>query len=406
MPPLTAKAVEAAKPRRTAYKLADSDGLHLLVMPTGSRLWRLRYRQPGQARIDEDGTNRGRRESMVSLGKYPEVSLARAREKALAHRTQLADGITPPAAKRAAQAAQDNTFKSMAEEWLSVQRFAPKTRAKAEWTFQDLLYPFIGSRPVGELTAPEILDTLRRLEKRGKHETAHRTKSFVSRVMRYAIATGRADSDPARDLRDALKPIEVEHHASVKDPARVGELLRAIEGYHGRGQPSVEAALRLLPLVFVRPGELRAAEWSEFKLDGDAAEWRIPAGRMKMRQPHIVPLSSQAVAVLRDLHAFTGRGRYVFPGLRGDRPISDNTLNASLRRLGFTSDDMTAHGFRSMASTLLHEKGYAPDWIERQLAHKEPNAVREAYNAAQHLTERRRMMQEWADYLDTLKSAK
>jgi integrase len=221
--------------------------------------------------------------------------------------------------------------------------------------------------------------------------------------MRYAVASGLIESNPARDLRDALKQVDTRHHASVKDPARVGALLRAIDGYEG--QPATAAALRLAPLVFVRPGELRGAQWSEFTLDGKEPEWRIPAERMKMRLPHIVPLSTQAVAILRELHPLTGRDKYVFPSLRSrERQLSDNTLNAALRRLGFAKDEMTAHGFRSMASTLLNEKNFNSDHIERQLAHIESNKVREAYNAAEYLPQRRKMMQRWANILDGLKA--
>jgi integrase len=383
--------LRGAKPRTAAYKLRDGGGLHLLVTPQGSRLWRLRY-------------GHGATESMVSLGPYPEVTLARAREKAVALRGGLLDGVTPAAAKRDDRKAQANTFEAVAREWFGKQRYAPATRDKIEW-LMGLIFPHVGNRPVATLEPPDILEVLRRIEARGKHETAHRARALVGKVMRYAIATSRATRDPAADLRDALAPVEVTNHASIKDPARVGELLRAIDGYRGRGLPVTEAALRLAPLVFVRPGELRGAAWSEFTLDGDSPEWRIPAERMKMGELHIVPLSTQAVEILREIHKHTGKGRYVFPSMRtGTRPISENTVNAALRRLGYASDAMTGHGFRSTASTLLNEQGWHPDLIELQLAHAERDKVRGAYNKAQRLAERRKMLQAWADYLDGLKA--
>jgi integrase len=251
------------------------------------------------------------------------------------------------------------------------------------------------------LTAPELLGVFRRLERRGKHETAHRAKQRVGQVVRYAIASGRAERDPTADLRGALAPVTVTNRAAITDPREVAQLLRALHGY--RGHPVVEAALNLAPLVFVRPGELRAAEWAE--IDLDAAEWRIAAHRMKMRQQHLVPLADQAVAILRDIWPLTGRGRYVFPSPRtAERPLSDNAITAALRRIGYTGEQMSWHGFRAMASTLLNELGFPPDIIELQLAHQERNEVRAAYNRAQRLDERRKMMQAWADYLDGLRT--
>jgi integrase len=390
--------VKAAKPQEKAYKLSDGEGLYLLVTTAGKRLWRLRYTHGGK-------------ENMVSVGRYPATSLEKARKNADGYRAQLADNITPAAVKRTERRAQVSTFKAVAMDWLAKQPLAAITRAKAEWIF-GMLYPFIGNIAVAKLEPPEILEALERIERRGKIETAHRAKQRVSQVMRYAVAKGLAKSDPARDLRGALKPLEVTHHASVKDPDKIGALLRAIDGYEG--QPTTHAALKLAPLLFVRPGELRAAEWSEFDLDAKEPEWRIPGPRMKMGLEHIVPLSKQAVAILRELHPLTGpnadfpqasRGKYVFPSVRSAaRPLSDNTLNAALRRLGYTSEEMTAHGFRSMASTQLNEQGFNSDHIERQLAHVEGNNVRKAYNAAEYLPQRRRMMQRWAAYLDGLKA--
>jgi len=385
---LTEPRIRNAKPQEKPYKLPDGEGLCLLITPAGGRLWRLRYRYRG-------------RESMVGLGQYPEVSLKMARGRARDTRRLLAEGGDPAAVKRAERGAQADTFEAIAREWLDKQHFEAATFEKAEWTFRDLLFPFIGSKPVRDLTAPDILDVLRRIEARGKHETAHRTRQRVSQVMRYAIASGRAKSDPTRDLRGALTPVEKRNHPAITDPARVGELMRAIDGYIG--DPATVAALKLAPLLFVRPGELRGAEWREFDLE--AAEWRIPAERMKMREQHLVPLSRQATEIVRELQPHTGHGRYLFPSLRTrERTISENTLGAALRRLGYSKDEMTAHGFRSTASTLLNEQGFSPDVIELQLAHAERDEVRGAYNKAKKLPERRKMMQAWSDYLDSLKA--
>jgi len=266
-----------------------------------------------------------------------------------------------------------------------------------------LVFPYIGSRPIAKLGPLDVLKVLRRIEERGIHETAHRTRQRCAQVFRYAVQTGRAERDVTADLRGALAPVVSEHHATITEPARIGELLRAIDGYNG--QAVTAYALKLSPLVFVRPGELRHAEWTEFDLDGHEPLWRIPGEKMKMGEQHIVPLAKQALLLLRELKGLTGRGRYVFPSLRsGSRPMSDNTVNAALRRLGYTSDEMTGHGFRSLASTCLNEQGYHPDLIELQLAHAERNQVRAAYNKAQRLPERRKMMEAWADYLDGLRA--
>ena len=359
-----------------------------LVTPAGSRLWRFRYRYAGK-------------ESMLGLGAFPDVSLKAAREERDAMRKHVAAKQNPAAVRRAEKAARADTFKAVAEEWLGKCRFEPATRERAHWMFREPIFPSLGSMPVRELTAPTLLEVLRKLQARGKNETAHRTKQRISQVIRYAIATGRHESDPTRDLRGALTAIEVTSRAAITEPSRLGELMRAIEGY--RGDPATCAALKLAPLVFVRPGELRGAEWREFDLD--AAEWRIPGSRMKMGEPHIVPLSTEAVAILRALHPHTGNGRLLFPSLRSrERSISENTVNAALRRMGFAQDEMTGHGFRAMASTLLNEQGFPPDVIELQLAHQERNKVRAAHNRAQRLEERRQMMQAWADYLEALKA--
>jgi integrase len=280
-------------------------------------------------------------------------------------------------------------------------KFALATFEKAEWTLKDLVNPCIGKRPIAEITAPELLTVFRRLEARGKHETAHRTRQRCGQVFHYAIATGRATRDPTADLRGALAPIVAKNHAAVTDPTEIGKLLVAIEGY--RGAPATEAALKLAPLLFVRPGELSKAEWAEFDLQ--AAEWRIPSHRMKMREHHVVPLASQSIEILRALHPMTGRGRYVFSCLRGgDCPMSENGITAALRHMGYTGEQMTWHGFRTIASTCLNEQGINPDLIELQLAHTERNDVRAAYNRAQRLGDRRKMMQQWADHLDQLRA--
>ena len=384
---LTEARLRSAKPKSRPYKLRDGGGLYLLVTPTGAKQWRFRYTLGG-------------RESMVSVGTYPATSLKAARAKRGSLRSALESGRDPAAERRAERDSRSNTFETIAREWLAKQPFAPKTMKKAVWTFEDLLFPYIGARPISALTAPELLGVFRRLERRGKHETAHRAKQRVGQVIRCAIATGRAERDPTADLRGALAPVTVTNRAAITDPREVAQLLRALHGY--RGHPVVEAALKLAPLVFVRPGELRAAEWAE--IDLGAAEWRIPAHRMKMRQHHLVPLADQAAAILRDIRPLTGRGRYVFPSPRStDRPLSDNAITAALRRMGYTGDQMSWHGFRAMASTLLNETGYPPDVIELQLAHQERNEVRAAYNRAQRLEERRQMMQSWADYLDELR---
>jgi len=382
--------VRGAKPSDRQYKLYDGRGLFLLVTPIGGRLWRLKYRINGG-------------EKLISLGAYPDVGLKRAREKRDEARKFLADGIDPSAQRRERRTALLETLEGVAEEWLELQSksLAPETISILGSRLKSALYPYLGSKPVGAITAQEVLSALRRIEARGRHETAHRVRALAGRVLRYAVATGRAQHDVAADLKDALAPVKSRNFASVTDPVRVAELMRAIYGY--AGHPVTGLALKLAPLVFVRPGELRAAEWSEFDLPN--TEWRIPGTRMKMGEPHIVPLARQAVAILRELEPLARGGRYLFPSLRTrDRPMSNNTINAALRRLGYTSEEQTGHGFRTMASTLLNEQGFPPDVIELQLAHSERNKVRAAYNKAQRLPERRKMMQAWANYLDGLRA--
>jgi integrase len=392
MTTLTETAIKALKATENPYKRSDEKGLFMLITPAGGRLWRFKYRYEG-------------REKLIGLGSYPEVSLKIARERRDEARKNVALGIDPSAKRQAEKASLSDTFESLAREWMELQRnkLAPATFAKAVWIFEKWVFPYIGNRAIAGITAPNMLALLRRIETKGKHETAHRTKQRCGQVFRFAVTTGRADVDPTAALRGALAPVVTTKHAAITEPARVGELLRAIDGFNG--QPSTMLALRLAPLVFVRPGELRRAEWSEFTLDGKEPEWRIPAEKMKMRESHIVPLSRQAVALLRELLPVTGPEGLVFPSVRTRaRPISENTINAALRSLGYASDEMTGHGFRSLASTLLNEQNYHPDLIELQLAHKERNQVRAAYNKATRLPERRQMMQAWSDYLDRLKA--
>lgn len=392
--PLSDTAIRNTKPTDKPQKLADGGGMYLLLNPSGSRWWRLKYRFGGK-------------EKLLSLGTYPDTGLKEARDKRDAARKLLAADVDPGEQRKAVKAAGNelaaNSFAVIAAEWLALQRprMAATTFEKAQWTFDELVNPWIGSRPIAVLDAPELLKLLRRIEARGAHETAHRTKQRCGQVFRYAISTGRAKHDPTADLRGALAPVVSTSRAAITDPIKVGDLLRAIGAY--QGSLVTKCALQLAPLVFVRPGELRKAEWAEIDLDG--AQWRIPAARMKMREEHIVPLAPQAIAILHELHPLTGRGQYVFPSYRGKaRTMSENTVNAALRYMGFDKDTMTGHGFRAMASTRLNEMGWPPDVIERQLAHAERNKVRAAYNRAQYLGERTRMMVAWADYLDGLRS--
>ncbi|MEX2479750.1 MAG: tyrosine-type recombinase/integrase [Gammaproteobacteria bacterium] len=415
--PLTDTAIKNAKAGAKPRKLFDGGGLYLLVTPQGQKLWRLKYRFGRKA----DGI--GQKEKLLALGSYPEVPLAGrkdrktgkwidgAREKRDHARQLLAADIDPADQRKAERDAKTtiarNSFELIAREWHAGQarKWATVTAKARLARLETDVFPKLGNRPVQAITAPELLRLLKRIENRGAHEIARRVLQMLSQIFRYAIATGRADRDPAADLRGALEVQTTRHHAAVTEPKAVGALLRAIQGY--QGEPVTQAALRLAPLVFVRPGELRQAEWPEFDLD--EGMWRIPAARMKMKTEHLVPLSKQAIAILRDLEPFTNRERagterrYVFPGVRSRaRPMSENTLNAALRRLGYTNEEMTAHGFRTIATTLLNEMGWNADAIERQLGHAEGNSVRAAYNRAEHLPERREMMQAWADYLGQL----
>jgi integrase len=388
--PLTVSAIHAARPRQKPYKLYDRRGLYLLIAPSGARAWRFKYHVAG-------------REKLLALGLFPDVTLALARDRRDAARRLVANGGDPSAERQAAKLAGADTFRAIANEWLAQQADCVEVATlKRSRDRLAVVARSLGQRPIGELLAKDFLPSLRSVEGRGRVDTAHRTRAECSRVMCYAVATGRAVRDPLPDLREALKPLRVRHFAAITEPARVAELLRAIHGY--QGQPSTEYALKLSPYVFVRPTELRSAAWAEFDLE--SAVWRIPAARMKAREAHIVPLAHQVVTLLRALAAHTGDGVLLFPSLRTpERPMSDNTVNAALRRLGFSKDVMTGHGFRSMASTLLNEQGFAPDVIELQLAHIERNKTRAAYNRASRLAERAKMMQAWADYLDGLKGS-
>ena len=384
--------IRNAKPLAKAYKLSDEKGLFLLINPKGAKYWRLKYYFAGK-------------EKLLALGVYPEVKLADARARRDQARKLLAEQIDPSFAKKVSKhnllLASENSFESVACEWHL--KFLPTwTEDHANRIMTRLkndILPWLGKRVINEITAPELLSALRRVEKRGSVDTAHRILQNCGQIFRYAIATGRAQRDIAADLRGALPPVIKGHLATIVDPKEIGKLLLAIHDYHGYFVTG--CALRLAPLVFVRPGELRKAEWSEFNFE--TAEWRIPAGKMKMRELHIVPLSTQALAILEELKPLTGDGQYLFPGVNNpNRPMSDNTITGALRRLGYTSDEMTGHGFRAMASTLLNEQGWNRDAIERQLAHGERNHIRAAYNYAEYLPERRKMMQHWSDYLQTL----
>ncbi|HEX7857376.1 MAG TPA: integrase arm-type DNA-binding domain-containing protein [Sphingobium sp.] len=392
---LTVTAINAAKPKDKPYKLTDGLGLYLLITDKGGRLWRLNYSFLGKQKT-------------LALGSYPDVSLAKARERRSVAREALAEGLDPAEVRKAkareAKAKSEETFKIIGEEWverLVLQGRAKKTVEKNRWMLE-MAYPFIGDRPIADLTAPELLEVLRSVEVRGKYETANRLRSTFGTVFRYAIATGRAQRDVAYDLRGALITPKTVHRAAIVEPKELGALLRAVEGH--MGQEPVRIALQMLPHVFVRPGEMRMAEWIEF--DTEVAVWTIPESKTKMRRPHKVPLSKQVLALLEELRPMTGGGLYLFPSIRSaTRPITDNTLNAALRRLGYDKTEVTAHGFRATASTLLNEMGkWHPDAIERQLAHVEGNDVRRAYARGTHWDERVKMMQHWSNYLDGLRA--
>jgi len=392
---LTDVRIRAEKPDVKPRKLSDAGGLHLLINPNGSKLWRLAYRYGGKQKT-------------LAIGAYPLVGLKEAREKRDAAKKVLSRGVDPSVERRQAKliAATDNSFKSIAEELVlkrEKEGNTAKTIKKMRWLL-GLVYPDIGEQNVADITAPDLLRALRKIEARGRYETARRVRSTCGQVFRYSVASGRGGRDLSVDLRDALVTPKVRHRSTITKPDGIGALLRALDGYDG--QLTTKAALALAPLLFVRPGELRYGEWGEFDLPG--AIWTIPAEKMKMRRPHRVPLSTQAVEIVANLRPITGDGRYLFPSVRSaDRPMSENTVNAALRRMGYTVDEMTGHGFRAMASTRLNEMGrWNPDAIERQLAHQEEDETRRAYiHAAEYWDERVEMMQAWADYLGILRKS-
>jgi integrase len=395
--PLTDPAIRNAKPKDKPFKLYDEDGLFLLVTPTGGKWWRFRYRYDDKAKL-------------LSLGVYPEVSLLKARKQQEAARALLAAGIDPSANRKAEKAADKaekagqapNSFETVAREWYAKYSttWAKDHGNRIIRRFERDLFPWIGKSTIGEIKPPDLLAVIRRIEDRGALETAHRALANCGQVFRYGIATGRCERDPSGDLRGALPPVKGEHFAAVTDPARLGDILRALEGYEGT--LTVRCALRLAPLVFVRPGELRKAQWADIDLDN--AEWRYTV--TKTNTPHIVPLSRQAVEILRELQPLTGRGPFVFAGARSiKRPMSDNATLAAMRRTGISKEEMSGHGFRAVARTILDEVlGVRPDYIEHQLAHAVRDTNGRAYNRTAHLPERRKMMQQWADYLDRLKA--
>lgn len=392
--PLTNLEIKSAKPKEKAYRLYDSGGLYLEVSPSGGKLWRMKYRFAGK-------------EKRLSFGKFPSISLKDARSKQADAKKHLENDIDPSALKKELKKsklnADKNSFEAVAREWMhkNVDKWSGSNSKIVLKRFENDVFPCVGKTGIENVTAPDLLGMLRRIEKRGALYTAHKTLQNCGQVFRYAIATARGTSDPSTALKGALPPMMPKHHASISDPTKVGALLRAIDDYEGAFV--TQCALKFAPLVFVRPGELRHAEWQEF--DTKKAEWRIPASKMKMKAIHIVPLSTQAIVILDDLRTLTGNDKYVFPSVRSaTRPMSENTINAGLRRMGYTKLEMTGHGFRSMASTLLNEQGWHWDAIERQLAHAERNSIRAAYNYAEHMPVRIKMMQHWADYLDKLKA--
>jgi integrase len=394
---LTDVAIKNAKSHEKPYKMGDAGGLFLLVQPSGGKLWRLKYRVDG-------------REKKLAIGPYPEISLAEARRRRDDARTLIVTGKDPSREKQRdkvrSRAQAESTFAAITKEYCAKRKrdgdkaWAAATAKRSEYLLS-LLDSSIGRVAIAEIKPPDVLAAVRKIEDKGRRESARRTLQLASAVFRYAVATGRLASDPTRDLRGALTAPTVKHYAAITDPKRVGEMLRAIDGYVGLGLTKL--ALQLAPHVFVRPSELRSAAWGEIDLDG--ALWTIPAAKMKMRKAHHVPLSRQALTVLSEVRAVTGPSGYVFPSMRTrSRPMSENTINAALRRLGYASDEMTAHGFRAMASTLLNESGrWHPDAIERALAHSDKDKVRAAYHRGQHWKERVEMAQWWSDYLDQLR---
>lgn len=395
MPRLSALEVRQCKPKDRPYKLFDERGLFLLINPSSSKIWRFKFRYGGK-------------EQQISFGHYPDVSLAQAREARAEARRELSTGINPSRsrqARRQSEYGEKSTFEMVGREWLAAMLpvWADSHYCKVERRLEREIFPVLGNMAIGDVGPRDLLAPLQKIAKTGKRETARRVKQICGQVLRYAVATGRAERDVTVDLKGALPPPVRRHHPTITNPEEIGGLLQAIDGY--LGSRVVKLALQLAPLVFVRPGELRGAEWGEISLD--RTEWRISANRMKIRREHIVPLSRQAQRIIRELHQHSQKSKYLFPSIRSvQRKMSENTMNGALRRLGYTSDEMTTHGFRSMASTLLNEAGWNRDAIERQLAHAERDEIRAAYNYAEHLPVRHEMMQVWADYLDTLRNPK
>lgn len=391
--PLTDIAIRSAKPSEKPKKLYDGGGLYLEVSPSGGKWWRLKYRFAGK-------------EKRISLGVYPDISLREARERRDSARRLLANEIDPGENRKVQKAAKvdraANSFEVIAREWYAKNRdtWAATHSEKIIKRLENDVFPWIGAKAIAEITAPDVLSVLRRIEGRGTNDTAHRAKGNISQVMRYAIALGKAERDPCPDLRDALPPLRHKNFASITEPEKVAELLRAMDAFSGTFV--VKSALLLAPLLFVRPGELRKALWAD--VDLHRAEWRYFVTKTKTE--HSVPLSSQAAAILKDLHALTGHCLHVFPGRDPQKPMSEAAINAALRRMGYdTKTEITGHGFRAMARTILHEELHQkPEVIEHQLAHKVPDALGTAYNRTKFLKERRAMMQLWADYLDKLKA--
>ena len=395
--PLTDTQVKTAKSREKTYTLADGGGMYLEVSPAGSKIWRMAYRQ-------NDGKS-----NRLTFGAYPEVSLSEARIKRAAARKHRAEGLDPAQVRRdekMAKSAMDiHTFEAVARDWLgktSIERAASTQKKNVSWLEKNI-FPEIGTMPISSIKPTDVLKALQKIEARGAVESAHKIKQLCGQVFRFGVASGLAERDVTVDLRDALSAVPQAHYASITKPKEVGALLRAIYTYGGH--PYCVAALRLAPVVFQRPGELRSMEWAE--LDLDAAEWRIPGDKMKMRNDHIVPLARQAVDLLQNVRLISGHGKYVFPSIRTDeRCMSENTINAALRSMGYTKEMMTGHGFRAMARTIMDEiLEERVDLIEHQLAHavKDPNG--RAYNRTAHLPARHKMMQRWADYLDGLRHA-
>jgi len=390
--PLTDITIKGLKPDKKKYRVTDKDGMYLEVTPSGGKLWRFKYRFNGKYKL-------------LALGKYPEVSLAKAREKLSAARQQLADGKDPAHIKKLEKSEKKYTFEVIANEWWNAKK-PGWTESHAQTVYRRMeidLLPYLKDRPIREITAREILDVLRKAEARGVIETAHRLAQFCSNIFLFALASGYIEHNPAADISKALSANPTKSHPAITKPQEIKGLLMAIDGF--KGSHTVFCALRFAPLVFVRPGELRMAEWDEINFDENL--WHVPSKRMKMKREHLVPLSRQAVQILRDIQPLTGTGQYIFPSIRThSRPMSENTLNAALRRIGYSKEEMCSHGFRTMASTRLHEMGWPSDVVEFQLAHVDHNKIRGIYNRAEYLDQRTKMMQAWADYLDALKEGK